>query len=247
MTAKIKTALGAIALVIVAVIIGVIAYAGHQRTLYNEAIGASKILTAEFEAYRESADASFAGLNASINAAIVERAKASAVAQSQAATQAALDKLKTETAALPATDLIIQINARIGSGNSWPTAGGLFSFTRVGTENTLNLFYTGEAYYKQYTDEQKKNVEYKAALDKDTGIISAWTEKYTLRDGEYQLALKAWDGDREALKHLSRSIFGRKVKAFVIGAGIGAAAVIIYNLIKPSAAAIDGVAIIKEP
>jgi len=236
MTTKIKAILALIGAVAVCVIIGIVLYANGQRDKYLQAKGASEVLTAEFASYKASAEPLISGLNQAINGLTIERDKAKAKADeadaAKSAIQAKYDKLKSETASLPATALTSAINARIGLNESWPTAGGLFAFSRVGTERTLNLFLDGEGYAAKYEQERAVSVNLRVALDAAERGAALWSEKYALRDGEYQRAIAAWGADKDALVHLRRSLLGRKVKSFIVGAAIGAGAVIIYNAVS---------------
>jgi hypothetical protein len=250
MTAQIKRALVIAGLVVAAILAGLVVYGNYQHVMYQQGLGASKTLTAEYNAYKSNAETAIAAKNAEIAQAAKDKldalAQANAAAQSQAATQAELNRLKAETAALPPDALSGKINAFIGDNQTRPTADGRFSFTRPGADNTLNIFYERDAFKAQYSTEQSVSQSYRLALDKSDAIILDQEQKYTLKDGEYQKALAAWSSDKDALKHLQRSIFGLRTKSFLIGAGIGAAAVIIYNLIKPADAAIDSVAVINQ-
>jgi len=55
----------------------------------------------------------------------------------------ALEEEKKQTATLLPIDVVIDINERIGDESQY-TAGGLFIFTRVGVNRTLDLFKDGE-------------------------------------------------------------------------------------------------------
>jgi hypothetical protein len=236
MTAQIKRALVIAGLVVAAILAGLVVYGNYQHVMYQQGLGASKTLTAEYNAYKSNAETAIAAKNAEIAQAAKDKldalAQANAAAQSQAATQAELNRLKAETAALPPDALSGKINAFIGDNQTRPTADGRFSFTRPGADNTLNIFYERDAYQIQNGAYQAETLNLRTAISKSDLIIADWTQKYTLKDGEYQKALAAWSADKDALKHLSRSIFGRQVKTFIIGAGAGAAAVIIYTLVK---------------
>jgi hypothetical protein len=236
MTAALKKYLLIAGFIMAAVFSAIVFYGHYQHVLYQNSIGASKVLTAEYTAYKKNADTAILAKTNEISALAKEKQAAldaaNAAAQSQSATQAELNRLKAETAALPPDALSGKINAFIGDNQTRPTADGRFSFTRPGAENTLNLFYERDAYQIQNGAYQAETLNLRTAISKSDLIIADWTQKYTLKDGEYQKALAAWSADKDALKHLSRSIFGRQVKTFIIGAGAGAAAVIIYTLVK---------------
>jgi hypothetical protein len=236
MTDKLKAILAIAGAIAAVAVVSVVLYANGQRIKYHEALGASKVLTAEYNDYVKSAELAIKELHVGIAESLKQEQAAIDAAEkakaAQSSIQAKYDTLKAETAAFPATDLIIQINARIGSGNSWPTAGGLFSFSRVGTERTFNLFLDGEASAENLKSEQAVSLNLRAALDAAERGAALCSEAYALKDGEYTRALAAWESDRDALKFLRRSITGRKVKSFLTGAAFGAVAVVIYTAIK---------------
>ncbi|MCK9598035.1 MAG: hypothetical protein M0R06_03275 [Sphaerochaeta sp.] len=236
MTPKIKSALIIAGLVLAAVISALIVYGNYQRRAYINAMGASDALTAEYEAYKKTADGLMAGLNASINTLAAERDAAIHAADQAQAVAAEylhdLEVLQGNTAALPPDALSGNLSTYIGVGNIAPTGSGRFSLTRPGAENTLNLFLAGDAYRKSYAAEMMASNNLRTALDASVAETKAWTEKFTIKDNELNKALVAWAADRDALTHLRRSIFGRRVKSFIIGAGVGAAAVIVYSLVR---------------
>jgi hypothetical protein len=254
MTAKIKQIFIIVGLVFAAVTAGLIIYGNYQKVMAREAIGASKVLTAEYEAFKKNADTALVAKNTEIAQKENERLAALKIAADAKASEAValkeLEAKKKETASLPPDALAGTINKYIGVGASSPLAGGGFSFTRPGAENTLNLFYERDAFKAHYETEQSVSQGYRLALDASLSETSAWGEKYTLKDGEYTRALAAWSADNDALSHLQRSIFGRTVKVAVISAGVGiVAGIIIYHFfIKTDSVAIDGVATTeKEP
>lgn len=235
MTSKQKGIIAIVAFVVVCIIGGAIIYGGAQYRKYQQAVGASKALTAEYEAYKAEAKKLQAGLTASINdlekqrlAALEQAALANA---KQADIQAQYDKLKGETAALPPDALSGAINVRIGADQSRPTANGLFSFSRVGTDRTLNLFLDGEAASLSLEASVVEAASLRSAVSLAAGIANDWAKRFEIQGVEYGKAIKAWDADRDALTHLRRSIFGRRVKSFITGAAAGVAAVLIYNAI----------------
>jgi hypothetical protein len=233
MTAKLKQALAIVGAIVAVVLVSIILYANNQRIKYQQAIGASKALTAEYNDYVKSAELAIKELHAGIAESLKQEQAAIDAAEkakaAQSSIQAKYDTLKEETAALPPDALSGAINIRIGADQSRPTANGLFSFSRVGTERTLNLFLDGEGYSAKYEQERAVSSNLRAALDAAERGAALWSEKYSLQDGEYQRALAAWGADKDALKHLRRSIFGRKIKSFLTGAAFGAVAVIVYS------------------
>lgn len=236
MTAKLKAILAIAGAIAAVAVVSIVLYANGQRIKYHEALGASKVLTAEYKDYVKSAELAIKELHAGIAESLkLEQAALDAAEKAKAAQssiQAKYDTLKEETAALPPDALSGAINIRIGAEQSRPTANGLFSFSRVGTERTLNLFLDGEASAENLKSEQAVSLNLRAALDAAERGAALCSEAYALKDGEYTRALLAWNADREALTHLSRSIFGRKVKSFLTGAAFGAVAVIVYTAIK---------------
>jgi Tfp pilus assembly protein PilN len=242
MTAKIKTILTAAGVALVAIVIGLIMYGQGQKKAYQQDIGALTVLVSQLETKVKLSDTAILAKTNEIIALAKEKQaaldSANAAAQSQAVTQAALDKLKTETAALPPDALSGAINVRIGTDASRPTANGLFSFTRVWAENTLNLFYTGEAAIKQGGEYLIEIAGLRSAVAIAATEIKVRDEKYALRDGEYVALGAAFTAQGDALKHLQNSFFGRSVRTFIIGAATGAAIVILYDIFKPAKAAV---------
>jgi Arc/MetJ family transcription regulator len=254
MTATIKKYLIIAGIAIAAIISGLIVYGNYQRALYVQSVGASKVLTAEYNALKKTSDAAILAKTQEINALIKEKqaaiADANKHALGEAVIQSKYEALKRETASLPADALSRNINARIGSGNSWPTAGGLFSFTRSGVDNTLNLFLDGEGYKAKFENERGVSLNLRAAVDAAEREGVALIAKYDLKDGEYMAAVAAWDADKESLSHLRKSILGRRVKSFIIGGAIGVVTgIIIYHFfIKPDNNSAIGTAVtIKNP
>ena len=103
----------------------------------------------------------------------------------------ALREEKEKTVTLPATELVMQINERIGDESSL-TGAGLFLFTRLGTNNTLDRFKSGEFYLSLYNkqlktigDHEKKATSFATSLAK--------CEKAVAKN------LEGWDDCRETL------------------------------------------------
>lgn len=236
MAAKLKAILALAGVIVAVALVSIILYANNQHIKFHGALGASKALTAEYNDYVKSAELAIKELHAGIDEANADRQAAlDAAAKAKAAQsdiQTKYDTLKEETAALPPDALSGAINIRIGADQSRPTANGLFSFSRVGTERTLNLFLDGEGAAEHYVNEQAVSLNLRAALDAAERGAALCSEAYALKDGEYKRALAAWAADKDALRHLQRSQFGRNVKSFLTGAAIGAAAVIVYTAIK---------------
>ena len=75
----------------------------------------------------------------------------------------ALRKEKEKTAVLPPTELVTQINERIGDESSF-TGAGLFLFTRLGANNTLDRFKDGEFYLSEYNKFQGVITDHEAEV-----------------------------------------------------------------------------------
>lgn len=132
----------------------------------------------------------------------------------------ALAEEKRKTATLPATELVAQINERIGDESSL-TAGGLFLFTRLGTNRTLDKFKDGEFYLSEFNrhlriikDHETKAESFATDLAKtekaEATNLTGWDDcRETLAT-----AIASKEADRKALKAGAR--WG-KAKAFVGG------------------------------
>jgi hypothetical protein len=234
MTAQAKKILAVAGIVLAIIVSALIVYANHQRVQYQQATGASAILTEQYKAEKTKAETQILALNEQIKslAAAKDAAMQSASAsQSEAAALAkALAKAQGETAALPPDTLAGRIGTYIGAGNIAVTGGGRFSFTRPGAEATYNLFLSADSLTQQLDASQSAYASVTSALAASESTAQAWARKYQLRTGEYQAALSAWAADQDALAHLRRSILGRRTKSFVSGAVAGIAAVLIFQL-----------------
>lgn len=236
MTAKLRNTL-ITAAAILAVVVGIIiawGQAEHRAALKWK--GASSALTAEHAAYVKQAEPLIAGLqeqNAAlqkdINSAI---SKADTLESTIADQDAAIAHLKALTAAMPPDSLTGQINQRIGPGSITHTAGGLYIFSRAGAEATLNRFIDGEGYRTKYETEKAVVWNLRAAVDAAEQQAANSAQAFTLKDGEYRRALAGWDADKQVIKHLERSIIGRRLKSFITGAALGVASVLIFQLAK---------------
>ena len=236
MTAKLRATLIAAAAILAVVIGIVIAWGQAEHRAALKWKGASAALASEYNAYVKQAEPVIAGLqvqNAAlqkdVNAAI---SKADTLESTIAEQDAAISHLKTLTAALSPDGLSAKINERIGTGSIVPTKGGLYICSRAGAEATLNRFIDGEGYRTKYETEKAAVWNLRAALDAAEQQAANSDNAFTLKDQELKRALKAWDADKQVIKHLERSIFGRRTKSFIIGAATGAAAMLIYNLAK---------------
>lgn len=215
---------------------GLMIYSGAQKRAYLIAKGEAAVLEKQFADYRAEADkakailtAEFKTLTAEKNAAI---AAANASAGQAVIIQAALDAEKAKTHALPPDGLSSTINQRIGANQSWPTEGGVFTFTRPGTEGVLNRFLDGEASEGKYQAEAVVTTNLRAAIDAAERGTAAISKSLTLTQGELDKCVAAKDATQDALSHLEHSILGTKIKNFAIGAGVGAVAVTVLHLLK---------------
>lgn len=177
-----------------------------QDKLYKEAAKKRKARMEERAAEREKREK----LEARILAAKKEGEKA----------KRALAEEKRKTATLPATELVAQINERIGDESSL-TAAGLFLFTRLGTNRTLDKFKDGEFYLSEFNRHKgiiKDHEEKAKSFDKSLGDceeeaaenLTGWDDcRETLAT-----AIESKEADRKAAKAGARI---GKVKAFIGG------------------------------
>lgn len=117
----------------------------------------------------------------------------------------ALAQEKRKTATMPPTELVEAINQRIGDESSL-TGAGLFLFTRLGTNRTLDRFKDGEFYLSEYNKFEG------VLLDHETEIDS-----FNTSIGECELAvvenLMGWMDCRVTLDTAQDSILAEKKKA----------------------------------
>jgi len=226
MTPKIKSALVIAAAALAVVVTGLILYGQAERRSALRWRGAADALTREYQSYRVRSDAELTALRKQQAAAEAEKKHAlEAAAEAEkkhALIQSDLKQLQALTASLSPDDLSGHINQRIGTGSIVPNAGGLYICTRAGAEAALNRFLDGEGYRTKYETEKAVTLNLRAALDAAEQQAANSDNAFTLKDQELKRALKAWDADKQVIKHLERSIIGRRVKSFVIGAGAGA-------------------------
>lgn len=209
-------------------------YGAAQRAAYLKASGAATLYAEKYKASLEKANTEIAALLASTAAAETQKQAALAAAAAERALRvkadAERDGIIAKTKALPDDTLSSAINLRIGEDESKPIASGVFSFTRPGAENTLNLFISGETAATDRDSairEAAHNADSLALCETQRGNLAA--EIKTTAD-ERDLAKLGWDKEAEALSHLEKSIFGRTVKVAVISAGVGAGLVLILHL-----------------
>ena len=220
---KTTQALIALAALLVLALGGFVAYGNGQRKAYLEAKGAAAVLEKQYAEYQAAAGKEKAALEleaekwrADKDAALIAAHNAEI---SQAMTQARLDAQLALTASLPPDALSGNINQRIGANQSWPTEGGVFTFTRPGTENVLNRFLTGEASESKYQAEAVVTVNLRAAIDAAERGTASISGQLALAAGERDRAIAAWGATGDALKHLERAQFGTKIKYAAYGAG----------------------------
>lgn len=236
MSAKLKSALIIAAAILAVVITSLILYGQAERRAALKWRGAADALTREYQSYRVRSDAELAALRKQQAAAEAEKKQAleaAALAEKKhAVIQSDLKQLQALTASLSPDDLSGQINQRIGTGSIVPNAGGLYICTRAGAEATLNRFIDGEGYRTQYETEKAVVWNLRAAVDAAEQQAANSAQAFTLKDQELKRALKAWDADKQVIKHLERSMFGRRTKSFIAGAALGVASVLIFQLAK---------------
>lgn len=116
----------------------------------------------------------------------------------------ALKKEKEKTATLPPTELVMQINQRIGDESSL-TGAGLFLFTRLGTNNTLDRFKDGEFYLSECSKFQGVIADHEAEVKSFNISIGACEE--AVIDN-----LMGWEDCRETLATAQDSIVAEKKK-----------------------------------
>lgn len=115
-----------------------------------------------------------------------------------------LKKEKEKTAVLPPTELVTQINERIGDESSL-TGADLFLFTRLGANNTLDRFKDGEFYLSEYNKFQGVLADHEAEVESFNTSISE--HKETIADN-----LVGWDDCRGTLATAQDSIVAEKKK-----------------------------------
>ncbi len=103
----------------------------------------------------------------------------------------ALRKEKEKTTLLPPTELVMQINERIGEESSL-TGAGLFLFTRLGTNRTLDKFKDGEFYLSEYYKFQDVLDDHKAEVESFNTSIAECEEAVVDN-------LVGWEDCRETL------------------------------------------------
>jgi len=113
------------------------------------------------------------------------------VIQARDKAKQALETEKAKTVALPPTELVQAINQRIGDESSL-TGAGLFLFTRLGTNRTLDRFKDGEFYLSEYN-------KFQGVLDDHKKAIDSFNTSLMQCEGTATDNLKGWDDCRETL------------------------------------------------
>ena len=231
-----KRTLSIVAAAVLAILAGLVLYGNYQHRQYLEAKGAEKLIAAQYQYATVKANIEIAALLASTTAAESQKQAAldAAAAERQLRLQADAerDAAVAKTKALPDDTLSSAINLRIGNGESKPIASGVFSFTRPGTEATLNRFLAGETAASDRDSairEAANNADGLALCESQRGKLA---KEVKLRVNERDLAKIGWDTTADALKHLERSIIGTRIKTFITGAAVGAVAVIALHILK---------------
>lgn len=116
----------------------------------------------------------------------------------------ALRKEKEKTATLPATELVMQINERIGE-ESMLTGAGFFLFTRLGTNRTLDKFKDGEFYLSEYNKFEGVIADHNTEVESFKTSIVGFKESVATN-------LEGWDDCRETLATAQESIVAEKKK-----------------------------------
>jgi len=130
----------------------------------------------------------------------------------------ALRKEKEKTATLPPTELVAQINQRIGDESSL-TGAGLFLFTRLGTNNTLDRFKDGEFYLSEYNKFEGVLADHEAEVESFNTSIGELKESVADKLGGWndcRETLATAQKDIKALKKVGKASVwkGRKQGAF---------------------------------
>ncbi len=121
----------------------------------------------------------------------------------------ALAQEKKKTAAIPPTELVQAINQHIGDESSL-TGAGLFLFTRVGTNRTLERFKDGEFYSTEYYKFEGILADHETEIDSFNISITECEE--AVIDN-----LFGWEDCRETL---ATAIKGREADKKVARAGV---------------------------
>ncbi len=116
----------------------------------------------------------------------------------------ALAQEKKKTTALPPTELVQAINQYIGDESSL-TGAGLFLFTRVGTNRTLERFKDGEFYSTEYYKFEWILADHKTEIDSFNTSITECEE--AVIDN-----LMGWEDCREVLVTAQQSVMAEKKK-----------------------------------
>ena len=116
----------------------------------------------------------------------------------------ALREEKEKTVTLPATELVMQINERIGE-ESTLTGADLFLFTRLGTNRTLDRFKDGEFYLSEYNKFEGVIADHNTEVESFKASIKGFKE--SVADN-----LEGWNDCRETLTTAQESIVAEQKK-----------------------------------
>ncbi|KKL08699.1 hypothetical protein LCGC14_2573220, partial [marine sediment metagenome] len=116
----------------------------------------------------------------------------------------ALRKEKEKTATLPPTELVTQINERIGEESAL-TSVGLFLFTRIGTTRTLDKFKDGEFYLSEYN-------KFEGVIADHETEVKSFNESIASCEEAVIDNLMGWEDCREVLATAQTSIVAEKKK-----------------------------------
>jgi len=236
MNPKIERALIVTVAIIAVIVTGIIIWGKAEYRGYTRAKAEADVLTAQYEAKAKQADLAILTLQREAVILRTEKKRALENAalheQDAALAHAEAERQKALTAALPPDSLTGQINQRIGPDSIVHTAGGLYICSRAGAEATLNLFLDGDGYRTKYETEKADSLNLRAALDAAERMAANSDNQRLLIQGKYDAAILAWSADVAALRHLERSILGRRTKSFITGAALGVASVLIFQLAR---------------
>ena len=233
---SLKTILIAAGALILAILTGLVIYGGveHKAAIVSKAeenVLKSQLatLTATTAAKDKERDAAITASEAVKQAALK---KAEDEHRARLKSDADRDAAIAQTKTLPDDSLSGNINLRIGAGASHPTAAGVFSFTRPGTESTLNYFLTGEAAESARDSAIKEAADNKTAFDSCQDQRKQDALKLVDKDSIIDLTNTALAKSDDAYRHLNNSIFGLKIKTFVEGGIVFSVALTILHLTK---------------
>jgi hypothetical protein len=183
---------------------------------YLEAKGVAELLASQFADFRKATAQQVAGIEAANKMLEAEKTRLLGIVarleDANSALKKEAEKAKAQTAALSHDNLSLAVNSRIGAGQSWPIAAGMFSFTRPGTERTLNLFIDGEAAEAGWQNERGVSEALRGSLAAAEQQRDGWRKADGLHVEERDKAVKGWKTEETARRYLEKSIPGMKWK-----------------------------------